>query len=256
MKKKMKMIKYLQLVFVLLLAVPMWSQEGDGESISRAHQLLQNKEYEEAKSIYLGLIDEDFSGTSLFYNLGIAYYESGDLAHAILYFEKALKLEPGNSAIQHNLSLSNQKLGQDFIELEEFFLKKWWLATSNFFSTGTWTFLFILIFILLLIAFFLYIFKTGMIKLYAMRIFYPGIVVTIIIFLLAMTRYNAASNHSAAIIMESTGLYLGPDERSEILYELQAGTRIILLDELEGWIKIELINKEHGWMGASGFEKI
>ena len=58
--------------------------------------------YEQAATIYQTLIDEQPDAT-LYYNLGNAHFKQGELAQAILNYERALRLQPNHKDAQYNL---------------------------------------------------------------------------------------------------------------------------------------------------------
>jgi len=51
-----------------------------------------------------------YEASSLFYNLGNAYYKQNDLPRAILYYEKARLLAPWDEDIRQNLAMPIQEL--------------------------------------------------------------------------------------------------------------------------------------------------
>ena len=51
----------------------------------------------------------------LYYNLGNAYFKTGEMAQSILWYERALKLDPSDADIRHNLEYA-RSLTQDRIE--------------------------------------------------------------------------------------------------------------------------------------------
>lgn len=241
-------------LFLFVVTVQINAQEA---GMGQANQLLQNKQYEAASEKYTSLINEGNEGLSLFYNQGIAQYELSNYPLAILYFEKALKLDPNNKAVQHNLGLANKKLDQEFIEVESFFLKRWWNAITLFMGLPAWTILLFVVLFLTLIAFYFYLFGDSPPKRkLGMRSFYPLVLFSFVLLLIVTHRYHLRTDDSQAIILDKVALHEGADARSELLYELRPGTKIKILDSIQGWIKIELINKEVGWMKEEGFERI
>lgn len=81
------------------------------ESIMRtANEYYKNNRYQLAIDEYNKLIEDDYTGVSLFYNLGNSYYRLGQVGYAILYYEKALEISPGDEDVLHNLELAKLNL--------------------------------------------------------------------------------------------------------------------------------------------------
>src|SRR5690606_3967693 len=96
---------------------------------------------DKAIEVYKDLINSGFEGTSLYYNLGNSYYRTGKIGLAILYYEKALKLSPGDEDIRHNLALANLKTIDKVESLPKFFLFEWWDSLLTLFTISGWTIL-------------------------------------------------------------------------------------------------------------------
>ena len=81
----------------------------------------------------------------LYCNLGDACFKQDDLAHAILYYERALKLDPSYSDARHNLTFA-QGFVQDKIEaVPEFFLEAWGRKACWLLPSDTWAVLFLVL---------------------------------------------------------------------------------------------------------------
>lgn len=99
---------------VLLLAA-LLLQSGravpaDAGAINTANQLITAGNYAEATRIYEQLLDQGVNDSVVFYNLGNAYYQQGDVGRAILNYERALQLAPRDRDIQANLTLARQQV--------------------------------------------------------------------------------------------------------------------------------------------------
>jgi tetratricopeptide (TPR) repeat protein len=233
------------------------SAQESKTQFAEAQRQLQQKQYDEAIESYVDLIEKGFNSEALYYNLGIAYFESGQFPESILYFEKALKVNPKNKAAQHNLELANKKIDQEFIRVEAFFLYRWWKNIVMRFNLATWTFIIFTLLLLSVISFYFYLFATDLpIKKWGMRAFYPLLFLFFISLIASWSRYTFRTQHSKAIVLVKIEIYTGPDQRSEKLYDLEAGTAIEIIDSLENWYKVQLINKEYGWIQNEGFERI
>ena len=160
-----------------LLFVMFFTSFANAESevdrmMQQGNDYYQNKQYERAVESYSKLVDEGYSGTSLFYNLGNAYYREGKIGYAILYYRKALKLSPGDDDVQHNLAIANLKTVDKIDTLPQFFLFQWWESLLAVFSLSGWTYLAYAFYIMLLLSIGLYFFvKNGKLQKY---LFFSG----------------------------------------------------------------------------------
>ena len=68
-----------------------------------------NNDFASAISIYETILQNDGESADIYYNLGNSYYKMDNIAKAILNYEKALLLNPGNGDIRFNLELANSK---------------------------------------------------------------------------------------------------------------------------------------------------
>ena len=106
--------------FFLLLIAFMYSSANDSYNsiFSESNTAYENKEFNIAKDGYLQILDDGYFSKELFLNLGNSYYKMDSLAHAILYYEKGLKVAPGNENLIHNLKICN-KLIKDKSSIKE-----------------------------------------------------------------------------------------------------------------------------------------
>jgi len=68
-----------------------------------ANQAYQNGEYELARDHYEALVNRGIQNGDLHFNLGNAYFKTGQIGPSILHYEKALHYEPFHADINHNL---------------------------------------------------------------------------------------------------------------------------------------------------------
>ena len=78
----------------------------DIEAVSVANQLHASGSYQEAKTIYEGLIAGGTADSSIYYNLGNTYFMQGDLGRAILNYQRAARLDPRDADIKANLAVA------------------------------------------------------------------------------------------------------------------------------------------------------
>jgi len=100
-------------IIVLLSCVSFTSASaGQGDDLfALGNEAYAEGKYDEAISYYKGVMDQEGYSASLLYNMANAYYKKKDVGQAILHYERALYLDPGNADIQANLGLARRDFG-------------------------------------------------------------------------------------------------------------------------------------------------
>jgi tetratricopeptide (TPR) repeat protein len=103
-------------LFLVLFAVPPFSsadpQEQSAENLfQQGNNLYDQGKYKEALQIYNRIMTENGVSAPLLYNIGNCHAQSGSIGLAILNYERALRLTPGDSDIRGNLDLLRKKQG-------------------------------------------------------------------------------------------------------------------------------------------------
>ena len=106
-----------------------------------ANSLYQQGQYEPALEQYNAVILSGKESADLYYNMGNAAYRSNSIGHAILYYEKALKLEPAHEDAIHNLDFVSRYRLDTFEEVPVLFLGAWISGFVQMFPEQTWSIL-------------------------------------------------------------------------------------------------------------------
>ncbi|WP_256004397.1 SH3 domain-containing protein [Pedobacter deserti] len=248
------------LYLVLLLAYPFFSNgQLDADSLFKAGNKQYGKQqFSAAAQSYQRLADAGYLSADLYMNLGNAYYKLDEIPKAILYYEKAYKLSPGDAEIEHNLYLANARVKDRITPVPEFFLYTWYkrvvfAASADAFAV--WTVLCVLTGFALLLVY-----------LFASRIelrkggFYGGIalvLVGIIFFSLAGAQSAALNAGRHAIVFKGVvNIKAAPAESQKTLFVIHEGTKVKIKGEDGDWIHVELANGNAGWMLRNSVEQI
>lgn len=89
----------------LLFMVPAFLA-GQDEIVERGNLAYQEGDFRSAIEAYENVLAGGFTSAGLEYNLGNAYFKSGALGPAILHWERALQLSPGDLDTRANLELA------------------------------------------------------------------------------------------------------------------------------------------------------
>jgi tetratricopeptide (TPR) repeat protein len=246
------------LVFILVL-LPVLTFAVDPEiSIAKANKAYTEGYYANAAEFYKSVIASGFESADLYYNLGNACYKQNDFAGAILYYEKARKLDPGNEDVNFNLKIANTKITDKIEPIPELFYKRWYKKLTESLSVDKWAktglvclFLGLAAGLFYFVSRQLFVRKAG----FWLGIFFVAI--SLFSFLFAWQSYNEVVHRKEAIIFTPTvTVKSSPDEKSIDLFVLHEGAKVELIDNIGTWYEIRIANGSVGWLIASSVEKI
>ncbi|MFH1243446.1 MAG: tetratricopeptide repeat protein [Pseudomonadota bacterium] len=137
------------LLALLVCMFPSSAKTADVEDLfSQGNRAYAEGSYDEALGYYQALMKKEGFSASLLYNMANAYYQKKEVGQAILNYQRALYLEPGNPDIQANLRLAKKDFGlgpeppsgwQRYLNILN--LNQWtWLASI---ATGVFCFIFL-----------------------------------------------------------------------------------------------------------------
>jgi len=240
-------------------SIDITQEQADSDSLYIvANSLYQQGQFEPALEQYNAVILNGKESADLYYNMGNAAYRSNSIGHAILYYEKALKLEPAHEDAIHNLDFVSRYRLDTFDEVPVLFLGAWISAFVQLFPEQTWSILAMIFFVVILAGLLLYLFSRRMVL--KKSGFISGLVALV---LFVITISSALSRHRD-IVDPDTGIILAPSvvvrsspsESGTELFILHEGTRIEVNEEVSGWQNIKLIDGREGWIVVDDFESI
>jgi len=218
----------------------------------------QRKQYEKAIDAYQKVMQMGYEGVSLYYNLGDAYYREGKIGYAILYFEKAHRLAPGDNDVNHNLAIANTKTVDKINTMPQFFLFQWWESLLAVFSLTGWVYLAYIFYIILLLSIGFYFFakKPGFQR-YSFFTGLASLVLLVITASLLIIKLNRELNVKSAIIVEtSVTVKQAPDPTSNDAFVIHEGLKVREEDHVDNWVKIRLQDGKEGWMQQADLRTI
>mgnify|MGYP002625286876 CR=1 FL=1 len=250
----MKMKKIFSII-MLLIAVS--SYAADDARMQQALSLCQEGKFDEAVNTYEAILGEGRESATLYYNLGYAYYKSGQLGKAILNMERAQRLNPTDNDVKANLEQA-YSLTDQMQTIEPVFFVRWWHQFTNILNSDGWAVLFIILFVVMLLGIGAFLFADVI----ALR--KVGFFSAIIVFFLAVvslsisiSKRNSVLYSQEAIIMSaSVTLTTSPDKNGTEMAVLHEGTHLTIVSELGEWIEVQLKDGNIGWLKKSEVEVI
>jgi tetratricopeptide (TPR) repeat protein len=257
-----------RIFFILLWTTIVCKGYAQDEVITSSNEIITktmadsayiNNDFASAVMMYETILDKEGESADLYYNLGNSYYKMDNIAKAVLNYEKALLLNPGDGDIRFNLELAQSKTVDKVIPKSEMFFVLWAKSFTNAMSEKGWSKIGITAFIFTLISLLLYFFGK---KIVWKKI---GFITAICLFLVAVIANVCAStqkteimNHEYAIIMApSITVKSTPNENGTDLFILHEGRKVMIKDDtMQGWKEIQLEDGNAGWVPIDVIEII
>jgi tetratricopeptide (TPR) repeat protein len=226
--------------------------------LQQANDAYQSNKFEDAIALYNKVVDLQFESVTLFYNLGNAYFKSGNNAKALLWYERALRLDPNNEDIVHNIAFVQQKLIDKIEILPELFIVKWWNACSGLLTGHRWAIfsiiacsLFALCLLLILLI------RISWVRSISIFIVILTLFLTVFSIIFAKKETSRYIQNPEGIIMTSViNVKSTPNEKGSDLFVIHLGLKVGIIDQLNEWVEIRVPNGEKGWILSSQIEEI
>lgn len=251
-----KFIIYTVLLFVSVVAKA-------AELTSLEHWESGNKayvagDYNKAIEEYNAILDGGEYSLELYYNIANAYFKADNLGKAILYYNKALRIDPSQEDILHNLSFAEARTKDKVADAPEFFLNSWMRSMRNTMDCTAWSILSLVSIGLLLacVVIFLLASRIGVRKCG----FYGALCAIILVIAttsFAISSRNEILEHEEAVIMASAiSIKSSPDSSSTDLFVLHEGSKVRVVSMMDDWCEVALADGRKGWVEKKNVEEI
>ena len=263
MKTRKNAPKAAALSLMLMLALPFASGASNDAYVdslwNSANEAYVEGRWADAVAGYEMISGMGLESAAMYCNTGDAFFKDGNIPMAILYYERALKLDPSYEDARFNLELMNSAIQDRIDAVPGFILKVWAKDICYIMDSDAWAVCFLVLLALTLALALLFILgataagrRTG---------FFAGIVAL----LLALASLSFAfwqkkdymSADYAIVMRPVTSVKSSPSaEASMDLFILHEGTKVKILDSVGSWSNIELADGRQGWLSSKDMELI
>ena len=263
MKGKKNVSSRTAVVAFLVMLLPFVAQAQDDAYVdslwNAANAAYTEGRWDDAAADYMMISDMGLESASLYCNAGDACFKAGNVPMAIVYYERALKIDPSYSDARYNLQLMNQMIQDRIDPVPEFVLKVWVKDICYIMDSDSWTICFFVFLALALAMLLLFLLspsvagrRTG---------FFTGAAALLLAVLsvsFALMQKSDYMNVDDAVVMRPvTSVKSSPsDESSTDLFILHEGTKVRIIDEVGSWNNIELADGRQGWVRTGDLETI
>lgn len=245
-------------VWLLLAIICFGGTSAKAVTKNNADTEYQKGNYQQAIRDYEEILKNGESA-EIYFNLGNAYYRTDNITKAVLNYERARLLSPGDDDINFNLQFARSKTIDKITPQSEMFFVTWYKSLVNFTSVDNWATTGILCIVMALLLVLLYLFGP---QLMLRKIGFFGGLAFFVIFLLsnlfAFQQKQALDNRTGAIIISpSVNIKKTPAKNSADQFVLHEGTRVDIIDKgMTDWRCIRVGDGREGWIETKAIEEI
>lgn len=257
MKKKSNKAKAFGFSFVLMILMLM-PLSANAITKQNADDEYAKGNYQQAIKDYQEILKTGVS-SEIYYNLGNAYYRTDNITQALLAYERALQLSPGDNDIRFNLQYARSKTIDKITPETEMFFVTWYNSLVNFTSVDRWANTAIISIVMALLLILVFLFAPQM---WARKSGFYGSAVFLLLFAFAnlfafQQKHELETKQGAIVIAPTVNVKKTPAASSTDVFVIHEGTRVDITDRgMKQWRGIKLADGREGWLKTSQIEEI
>ena len=257
MKKKSNKAKVAGFSFVLMILMLM-PLSANAITKQNADDEYAKGNYQQAIKDYQEILKTGVS-SEIYYNLGNAYYRTDNITQALLAYERALQLSPGDNDIRFNLQYARSKTIDKITPETEMFFVTWYNSLVNFTSVDRWANTAIVSIVMALLLILVFLFAPQM---WARKSGFYGSAVFLLLFAFAnlfafQQKHELETKQGAIVIAPTVNVKKTPAASGTDVFVIHEGTRVDITDRgMKQWRGIKLADGREGWLKTSQIEEI
>jgi tetratricopeptide (TPR) repeat protein len=215
--------------------------------------LYNSEDYSKAAELFENIAGNHVVNGELFYNLGNAYFKKGDLGKSVLWYERAIKLIPGDPDLVFNHHYVTG-LVTDKAEVKTNPILNVLMFWKRGMSERAVSFTAVGLFMVFTVIAAIRSFKPKRFLKYPERI----TLAFALLFIMSSAHdyYTNRFDGEAVVIADTISVRSGLSEDSTELFRLHAGTKVHIDDVLREYAKIRFSDEKIGWALKSEIEAI
>lgn len=215
--------------------------------------------YQAALDGFSAIEQAGYVSPDLYYNMGNCCYKLGHrLGQSILYYEKALKLDPSYEDAAVNLEIARESTLDRIDSVPEFILITWFREFRDTLSSDAWAGIALALFLAVAVLVLAFRFgRSAALRKTAFALAVAALLFTVMSAVFAFSLYSAVEDSGQAIVtVPVSSVKSSPGSTDQSLFILHEGTKVSVVDRLGDWYRIELSDGRQGWMEGKDVEII
>ena len=254
-----KALKRLSLFFVVGIVLFIFNEKAVADSSPQTADINQliseynNANFSKAEKICEANIHYSTPNPNWIYNLGNCYYQNGNLADALVCYERALRLNPRNSDILENLNLVRRKLFLPEVYQAKNPIAVLRSARDNF-RPDEWMVIFAAAWFIIFIALILRRFTAA--KIWVTIISIALIIAAFSVIAILSEEAEVYNPKIALVVERNVKIYTLPSsDSSKASFVLTPGDQVNIREKINKWLRIRK-GKAEGWVKQDSVARI
>lgn len=215
-------------------------------------------DFARAERLYDRIVADGKLSMKLYFNLANACFKQNEIGKAVLYYNRALRLAPGDEDVRHNLAIAESQTKDRIESVPEFFVKTWLREVRNLLSCRTWTVISLVALALAIVLGLLFVLSQ---RLAVRKCGFYGMAVALLLFVtttcFAAVERRVMLDREEAVVMSSTAsVKSSPDRSATDLFVLHEGTTLRVVSTLDEWSEVVIADGKKGWVESAKIERI
>ena len=232
---------------------------SQAEFYQEGNRLYQEGDFQGALESYQRVIEAGLESGEIYYNVGNSHFKLGDLARAILNYERAGRLLPGDEDVRANLDLARSLTVDEIEPLTRFWILNAW---------GWWVDLLPRSLLLMVVAL-AYVAGMGGVIVLVMRrgsslarwggrvVLGAAAVLLVLGLNLAVRELHLGRTEEAVVMAPQVDVRSAPvDDETLTIFTVHEGTKVKVDRRAEEWVEVVLEDGKVGWVRVGVLETI
>jgi len=255
MKHSKKKTSKATIALLLMLLLPL---SANAITKANADSCYVRQQYQQAIADYEEILKGGASA-DIYYNLGNAYYRMDNYTRAVINYERALLLSPGDKDIRFNLQMARSKTIDKVAPESEMFFVTWYNSLVNMTSVDGWAVTSLISLALAIVLALVYLFAE---RIWLRKFGFFGGGLLMVVFIVAnifafQQKSKLENRDGAVVIVSSVSVKTTPSANSSTAFTLHEGTKVDITDgSMSGWKEIRIADGKTGWIPTKSLEII
>jgi tetratricopeptide (TPR) repeat protein len=236
-------VKHFVAILYLLTALTLRAATDAAADFDTANRFYAQGKFAEAATVYETIVAGGSANATLYFNLGNAYFKSGQLGRAIASYRRAERLAPRDPDIAANLRFArNHVSGSDAPHanlfhrtLDRLTLNEWTLLAA----VAVWT-------CLILLA--LREWKPALRPALRNLALSAGLLALVLAGCTSAAMVTHHAHPAAVVTARDSAVKTGPLDDSQNAFTAKDGAELTVLDERDDWLQVTDARKRIGWV--------